>query len=1046
MNIFIKRIIGFVFSTRLMVIIVLLFAISIAIATFVENDFGSSTARAVIYNAWWFNLLLFAGIINLCGVIISGRLYRKEKFTIFLFHFAFLLILTGAALKRFFSFEGYMHIRSGQSSNQVISSTSYLTITAHSQGTTESQSEPVYVSAITSNNPKVTVSPAGKKVTAECLQIIAGAVEKLTGHANGEPAVDLVVSNSNEGRKSIIVTQSQPRMIGDLLFTLNDTSNTSGVNINSFGEELTIRSSVNAVIMNMATGQADTLKNGVYANLQLLSLYNIGGHLIVPRQFSTSAIIDVTSSTEENSETLPDALLIRISSGSESQIIRYFAMENAYNQPAEINLNGMDIKVSFGARVITVPFELKLTEFILERYPGSQSPSWFESRIILTDRTEGISEEKRIYMNNVLKYKGYRFYQSSYDNDEQGTIFSVNHDYAGTWVSYAGYLMLAIGMVSSIFNRNSRFAKLSAELSDRKNAVIVPKTIRTFSAVLFFFMIHALSSANVPDSVIIGKQHAGEFGKMLIQDQAGRIKPINTLSSELLRKVYGKTLFNELTPDQVLLGMLVHPVYWQAVPMIRVKHPEIQDILQISGPYVSFMGVFDLNTESSPYKLSRFVNEAYQKKPASRTTFDTEIIRLDERVNLCYQIYSGALLRIFPKAGDSTFTWHSPSSVTGMFSGNDSVFVHSIIPLYLQSLNSGVHSQEAFPPEEALGAISSFQSKFGSELMPADFKVRLEILYNRINIFDRLASAYGIAGFIMLLFQFIVIFKPTVNLKLLLKVAAIFIYLVIGLHLSGLAARWIISGHAPWSNAYESLIFIAFATVLAGLVFSRKSPMTLSVTSLLAWLILFVAHMNWMDPEITNLVPVLKSYWLLIHVAVITASYGFLAMGALMAFLNLVMMISQTRRNMQVTNRIITEFSMVIEMTLTIGLYLLTIGTFLGGVWANESWGRYWGWDPKETWALVSILIYAFVSHMRLVPGLKGNYIFNLMSLLAFGTIIMTYFGVNYYLSGMHSYAKGDPLPVPPFVYYTLAIVILTAMLAWENQRRIKTTQKVPGE
>jgi cytochrome c-type biogenesis protein CcsB len=264
------------------------------------------------------------------------------------------------------------------------------------------------------------------------------------------------------------------------------------------------------------------------------------------------------------------------------------------------------------------------------------------------------------------------------------------------------------------------------------------------------------------------------------------------------------------------------------------------------------------------------------------------------------------------------------------------------------------------------------------------------------------------------------------------------IMICIGVHLVGLIARWYISGHAPWSNGYESLVYIAFATVVAGLIFYRKSAITLPVTSLLAWIILHVAHLNWMDPEITNLVPVLKSYWLLIHVAIITASYGFLALGALLSFINLMLMIVQTRRNQKTTGGMIAELSIVIELTLIIGLYMLTTGTFLGGVWANESWGRYWGWDPKETWALVSVLVYAFIAHMRMVPGLQGNFIFNFMGLLGFSTIIMTYFGVNYYLSGLHSYAKGDPLPVPEFVCYTVAIVGLVTILAWENQRRLK--------
>ena len=202
-------------------------------------------------------------------------------------------------------------------------------------------------------------------------------------------------------------------------------------------------------------------------------------------------------------------------------------------------------------------------------------------------------------------------------------------------------------------------------------------------------------------------------------------------------------------------------------------------------------------------------------------------------------------------------------------------------------------------------------------------------------------------------------------------------------------------------------------------------------------MILAVAGMNWMDPEITNLVPVLKSYWLIIHVAIITASYGFLGLGALLGFLNLVIFIMKSKKNYKRLELTVKELSIVIEMTLIIGLFMLTIGTFLGGVWANESWGRYWGWDPKETWALATVLFYSFVVHMRMIPGLRGNFAFSFASLISYGFVIMTYFGVNYYLSGLHSYAAGDPVPVPSFIYYTVAIVIIVAVVAYINELRI---------
>ncbi|MFH1000299.1 MAG: cytochrome c biogenesis protein CcsA, partial [Bacteroidota bacterium] len=227
-----------------------------------------------------------------------------------------------------------------------------------------------------------------------------------------------------------------------------------------------------------------------------------------------------------------------------------------------------------------------------------------------------------------------------------------------------------------------------------------------------------------------------------------------------------------------------------------------------------------------------------------------------------------------------------------------------------------------------------------------------------------------------------------------------------------------------------------WASMLAGFSFYKKAPIALAATALLTFLILYVAHLSWMNPEITNLVPVLKSYWLTIHVAVITASYGFLALGAFLGILNMILILLQNKKNTSRIQTKIKELSRINEASLIAGLYLLTIGTFLGGIWANESWGRYWGWDPKETWAFVTILIYAFVVHMRMIPGLKSLYAFNVSSIFAYFSVLMTYFGVNYYLSGLHSYAQGDPMPVPNFVYYSVALLLTLSISAYFAQRK----------
>ena len=337
-----------------------------------------------------------------------------------------------------------------------------------------------------------------------------------------------------------------------------------------------------------------------------------------------------------------------------------------------------------------------------------------------------------------------------------------------------------------------------------------------------------------------------------------------------------------------------------------------------------------------------------------------------------------------------------------------------------------------------LNGIKKFQRTYGEEVLPSSTKTSLEISFNKLNIFERLFPFYLYTGFFLLIITFIKIFKPKAKLKYMVLGGQGLIILGFIVHTLGLALRWYVSGHEPWSNGYESMIYIAWATLLAGLLFSRKSEMTLAVTAMMGGIILLVAHLSWMDPEITNLVPVLKSYWLTIHVATIVASYGFLGLGALLAFVNLISFIMKRKSNVINLDLSVRELTYVIEMTLTFGLILLTIGNFLGGIWANESWGRYWGWDPKETWALASIIFYSFVLHMRFIPGLQSLYAFNLASLLAYASILMTYFGVNFYLSGLHSYAAGDPVPIPTFVYYTAAVITIVAVWAYINNDRFK--------
>lgn len=351
---------------------------------------------------------------------------------------------------------------------------------------------------------------------------------------------------------------------------------------------------------------------------------------------------------------------------------------------------------------------------------------------------------------------------------------------------------------------------------------------------------------------------------------------------------------------------------------------------------------------------------------------------------------------------------------------------------------SAVGKRDWATANQLLQMLKNNQQKYGAKIMPSPTKIKLEVLYNNLNIFGKLSKIFMFTGLILLFLQLATLFNSKFQISKLKKVAMLFILVLFIAETAGLAIRWYISDHAPWSNGYESMIFISWATCLGGLIFANRSEITLSLTTVLAGLTLMVAGMSWMSPEITNLVPVLKSYWLIVHVAVITASYGFLGISALLGFLNLALMILRNNKNKKRVNFTIKELVNIIQIAMLIGLFMLTIGSFLGGVWANESWGRYWGWDPKETWALVTVLVYTFIGHMHKIPGFRGSFAVSTGAVLGISSVLMTYFGVNYYLSGLHSYAQGEPAPIPAGVYIAVVVVFIVIFVAYLSNRSEK--------
>ena len=1018
--------------------LLILFAIAIGFATFIENDFGTVTAKAKIYNATWFEILLLLLAINMTGSIFKQKMYIKHKWPVLLFHVSFLVIFIGAAITRYIGYEGIMSIREGQTTNEFMSDDTYIRVWVDDGLTQNYEHKKVLASPVNVKKFRKTLHTPEKKIQVSVADYITKAAETYIEEPGGEPMIWLVISGGQSGRQNLYLNKGQSRIFNGIAFSYEDNAASSGFRLSSEGDALFFQSSDSVNFMNMMAGVTEVLPPDSVHRFLHRSLYSSGEMSIVLKDFYQSAVKKLASTDGHDGMFYADAIIARITVDDESTDLPVFGGKGLVGNPTQTEVGGVKVIMSYGSKVMHLPFSLKLEEFQLERYPGSNSPSSYASEVVLTDERVGLEKPYRIYMNNVLNYGGYRFFQSSYDKDEKGTILSVNRDSLGTIVTYFGYFLMTVGMIVALFWKSGRLrvlSRYSSKIQEARNAV--PVILLTLGMAISSHLQVMANSSEAVTIPAVDKEHAEKLSKLLIQDHRGRIKPINTQAAEVLRKVSRKSDFEGQNPDQVFLGIMAFPDIWDKVPMIRVNHPEIQRILGIDGKMASFSQIVNLRTGEG-YKLREFVEKAYAKKPAEQSKFDQEIIKVDERVNIFYMVYTGLFLNIFPIPGDENNKWVNASQFDKFNDEEESTFVKGILSMYFQEVEKAMMSGNWETADEHLGYIIKFQQKYGAEVLPSEAKVEREILYNRINFFKRLASYYGLVGIILLIMHFIHILNPKVKFTVFIRIISILIFLFFLMHTAGLIIRWSISGHAPWSNGYESMIYIAWATILSGLIFVWRSPITLAVTALLASLTLAVAGLNWMDPEITTLVPVLDSYWLIIHVAIITASYGFLALGALLGFVNLLLINLKTRKNFLRLNLTISELGYIIEMTLIIGLFMLTIGTFLGGVWANESWGRYWGWDPKETWALVTVLVYSFILHMRFIPGFRGDFPLSFAALISFGSVIMTYFGVNYYLSGLHSYAAGDPLPVPTFVYYTVVIIVLVGIWAFISDKKFR--------
>lgn len=1066
------------FSTRAMSMMLLIYAIALAIATFVENDFGTPAAKEMIYYAIWFNVLQTLLIVNFVINIKRYRLWRREKWSLLLFHLAFPVMFIGAAITHLVSVEGVMNIREGETSNEIISSQTFVKMSLFDQDMALAYETPYQMTYF---NQKKSPFPLKRTfeskyqfkdrvISLRSLDYIPLAKDTII-RGEGTDMLEIVTMGEG-GRKSTFIQNGEMKQAGGLMFSLNSPI-PGTVQITNTPSGLVLKSPFEGTSINMqgqAMGQitdsvklAQSQKNIKIDEVQPLeqrALYTLENTtFIIPRPVFKGKVEYVAGDkTNKNDQMNTNVIIMEYDDGIAKDTLIVKGAQGDTNFSSRKSINGLQVSLGYGSNIIKTPFGMKLNDFQLDRYPGSDNPSSFASEIAVVD--EGKETEHRIYMNNVLDYKGYRFFQSGYDPDELGTRLSVNQDRLGTNVTYLGYFMLFTGMFLSLFWRGTRFWDLQKQLKNiKKRAVSVVLILGLMSSYAqtsnqaqhnhseeeaHFHstpsnqeLVKMVSADEIIKEINFDADHIYRLEHLLVQDDQGRIKPLGTHALELLRKIYKSDHFHGINATEWFVSLQQNPSLWATAPLIFVSSQKLgkKDLEKLGADesgHTSLLNMVDPKT--TQYKLQKDYNDAFRKKPADRTLYDQEVLNITERFTIMDNIAKGFYLRLIPRQNEMNETWTSwiiPSDPIEL----DSTALR-FISGYFNAIGKAQKDGNWQLATQKVDEIENYQRKWGKNVVPSKKKVDIEIIDNHINPFLWLLKIYGTLGLILLVFSFMTLFlnknkwvRRGLNLSLGLTIAALVF------HFAALGLRWYITGHAPWTSGYEAVVFISWVGVFAGFLMYRNGNAFLPTAGVFVAVIMmgFAHGSSLLDPEITPLVPVLKSYWLIIHVAIIVSSYGFFGLGMVISIFALILYLLPSSPKIQKT---IKELTIVNEMSLTVGIYTLAVGTFLGGMWANESWGRYWSWDPKETWAFISIIVYAFVLHMRLVPGLRGNFAFNVASLWAIAAPIMTYIGVNYYLSGLHTYAAGDAIPIPTWIPVITVLFLVLTIAAYLRKRR----------
>lgn len=634
-----------------------------------------------------------------------------------------------------------------------------------------------------------------------------------------------------------------------------------------------------------------------------------------------------------------------------------------------------------------LPFSITLNQFEIIYYKGTLAPMDFISHISVADKDCHRQIQGKVSMNHIFSYQHYRFYQSGYSEDNEGSVFSVSHDPYGIGITYAGYTLLLLSTVFFFFSPQSRFRQLlKSPLLHRSLTVIL---------LLFAFSLNSnFLKANSPSPKVLTREVAEHFGDLYILYN-NRICPLQTFARDFTIKLYGSSSYKGLTPEEVLTGWLFYYDSWKNEPIIRIKSNEARKLLEIEGNYARLK---DYISTINEYKLEKMMNHI---RSGEQVTDKRGIEEADEKFNIINLVCTGAMMKIFPcrNIAGKTLEWYSQSDQLPQDMDNDKwVFIRKSMSYVNEMIVMKKYNDACLLLEK----IKKYQQKECDGLLPADNKFKAEKIYNQFDYSKSVAMACICIGLICFIYYCHCMASQKRTSRKAIIILNILLWIVFTYLSAAICLRGYVSNHLPLSNGFETMQFMAWCTLLLTFLLQRKFAMLLPFGFLLCGLTLMVSMLGESNPQITQLMPVLQSPLLSIHVVVIMIAYSLLAFIMLNGVTAVILHQSQKECKEQ-----IERLQIISQIILYPAIFLLAIGIFIGAVWANVSWGRYWGWDPKEVWALITMLVYALALHPRSLPWFHRTMFFHVFCITAFITVLITYFGVNFLLGGMHSYANG---------------------------------------